>query len=490
MNYRILSSRLRLGSAVALPVAIAALAFAGSASAATEPTVVYTPTTGTQLVADTVAADAQPAGTLSIIELGPTLYSIPNPTGSAAMTLSGNIEITGAPTFQANFGLSGASTNPGGNQEPEVNGDSITTPSDLFQVEPGANVLFKAFDMEGGGSFNTQFASIQVEGGATVEIDNMGLVGSQGPAVFVQPAGATGGQGGVATITNSEITSTTQSNGTIFNNSNLPVTMVNDTFEVNNGGLVGANFVAINTLFVQDGTSPCSNPLQSPSTNNLTDLAGVCGSSMTTTTDQAIDLQGAAPAYGGPTTSDQILAPSTAIGKGNVSFCPSLDQRFMTRSSGTCDVGSYQTTADNNTPNGASLAPPTCPTTGVINESSNPATETVSASNSTTGLGPDAISYVANPASADNGTATGFPTPSEAIPTDNGTVSYPVLSNAIGATWFAATNPGASLAAQDDLPSTQPIPVTATKPLNDTTVNDTHWSFDLSDWAGIASYCH
>jgi len=501
MYYRKIVSRLRLGTAVALPVAIAALAFAGSANAAsaTPATVVFTPTTGPGLETAVTAADAEPAGTLSIIELGPILYSIPNPSGTAAMVLQGNIEITGQPTLQAFGGECACVGSPVNTEEPQVNGDSITTPADIFQVAAGAHVLMKAFDIEGGGQVSTSASAVEVQNGGTFEGDNMGFDGELGPALTTD-------SGGASTVSDSLIGDGSNGGPQMTNASATPTTLINDTIEGNSGVPMSVNgnasYLAINNLIVANQGPMCSTGMVAGSTNNLGDPNGftnLCGSSLTTTTAAAINLQGSA-FYGGPTISNAICNPqlatkafacgsnSSAIGAGDPAFCPKVDQRFFPITSGTCDAGSYQSTSEvdlNNTA-GVATTTPTCPTSVSINETANPATESVGVSDSGSGLGADAISYVANPVGADNGGATHFPTPSEPTPTDNGTVSY----NTIGTTWFAATNPNAGIAAEGDFPSNSPFMVTATKPAGDTTVNDTHWSFDATNNLGITTYCH
>jgi len=92
---------------------------------------------------------------------------------------------------------------------------------------------------------------------------------------------------------------------------------------------------------------------------------------------------------------------------------------------------------------------------------------------------------VSNPLSVD-GAPDGFPTPSTSIPTSNGTVSYPT----VGSTWFADLNPSATIPSMVDFPSNSPLAVTASKPAGDTTVGDTKWSFDATNWLGITTYCH
>jgi hypothetical protein len=68
--------------------------------------------------------------------------------------------------------------------------------------------------------------------------------------------------------------------------------------------------------------------------------------------------------------------------------------------------------------------------------------------------------------------------------TSNGTiVGTPVFDN-----WLNATDASFTLDPAYEA-TTAALPVTATKPVGDTTAGDTKWSFYATDWLGNTTYC-
>jgi hypothetical protein len=467
MYYRTIASWLRRRGVLTLPVVIAALGFAGTARA-TSASVVFTPTTTAQLESDVTAADAEPAGTLSIIQLSQVDYQ---PTST--LVLSGNIEITGPPALQEGYGTSTG-------QQPEIDGTQIptSTPQDVISISSGANVLFKAFGLDFGGVANSvSFAGAEVHSGATLEADNMELNAGLGVAIAVD-------SGGAATISNSTGDTGSEPFIAATGPSTTPTWLINDTFaDAGNGAIIqsaNAQVGAINSMLVNNETvsttaHECSIPLVAGSTNDQIDdtSCGTTGVTQVTAAQEALQGDGL---YGGPTNSDPPAATAPAIGAADAADCPNYDQRFYPRTASTCDVGAFQSTGTTNE-GGLGVAPaqttgPSCAVTSK-NQTVLPQTETVSATDTGIGLGPDAIAYF---------TPSGSTYP---IPTNNGTVSY----GTVGSTWFAKTMASPPVAQEGDFASNSPLAVTATKPATDAALNDTQWSFDATNWLGITTYC-
>ena len=433
---------------MAIPVAAAALAFTSAASAATTQPVVYTPTDSTTLQTDISTADGAAPGTLSIIQLCGCSYQ---PTES--LPLSGNIEITGPPTFQSQLDV---------NQDPDISGGVVFNLSPavpLFVINPGANILFKGFDLTNGGN-GEGVGSVEVIGG-NIELDNMAVSGSLGSAMVLQE--------GSATLANTSVTGGVADG--IEQNGTATVTLLSDTFSYNGlGAIEGPNISSYNTLFdknAQGGGAGACGQLGTAGDTFVDDYSndsscGTSGVTVSTLVSRDTNLSGF---YGGPTLTAQLKTGNPAIGHGLPQYCPTADQRFFLYtqgSGGTCDVGSYQTTGVQDT----STTGPTC-TIASVNESTDPTVpsmETVNAAEASgIGIGADGVNYTI---------------------TNNGTVSYPVS----GSSWFNATSP--SLTIDPAYPSTSAYPVTAAKPVGDLTVNDTKWSFYASDWLGNTTYCN
>jgi hypothetical protein len=333
---------------MALPVAGLALALAPIASAA-QPTVVFTPTDSAQLQDAVSKADAQPAGTLSVIMLSATGAIGGAYVPTQPLALSGNVEITGSPSQQATTGT-----------EPRIDGGTLFNLSpvpNMFTINSGANVLFKAVEITGGGSTTT--AAIQVNSGGTLRIENSAVDSNPGTGVNVA-------SGGSAVITNSDI-----SDGTfdgIENSGSL--TLINDTIAFNpQGGIVGPNIHMFNTLLANQQTAAGRNCFNvtglvavtsiaddSPTTPTCpTSGAGAVPNNTAAGTDLALTNDN-----GGPTITTALTAGNPAINAGTLADCPISDQRFFTGSYGAvgthCDLGSYQTTGTVNN----STAGPVC----------------------------------------------------------------------------------------------------------------------------------
>jgi hypothetical protein len=442
MQDRFRKSRLRRRLALALPVAGAALVFAGTASAATVAPVIYTPTTEAALESAISSADGAAPGTLSIIQLCGCSYQ---PT-TASLTLSGNIELTGPPTDQGAQGT-----------DPNVNGTQLfnlsPTPP-LIVISAGANVLIKGVDIAAGGGNGAN----AVEDFGNLELDNSTIGGAQGTGLNVD-------SGGTAVVSNSDLS------GNIFDAlaSSGTVTLVQDTFAYNGAGAIaGPGISSYNTYFFKNkqvsGAGACeANTSTDTFTSDYNDDSSCGTTGVTVALDRNLPT-GQQIFAGGPSQTVPLNSGNQAIGKGNPLYCPTADQRFFLYtqgSGGTCDVGSYQTTGAQDT----STTGPACAVAST-NESSNPAVPSTQTVNVTEaggiGIGADSV----------NNTTT-----------NNGMVSTP----AVGTSWFNAVNSGLSV--DQAYPSVGPYGVTATKPAGDLTVGDTKWSFFATDWLGNTTLC-
>jgi hypothetical protein len=435
---------------MALPVVAASLALAPVAGAATMQPTIYTPTDSTSLQNDVATADTT-AG-LNIIELSSYAYQPTSP-----LILSGDIEITGPPTLQAANGVT---------QDPEINGTQIFNISPavpMIEIEPGANVLMKGFDVANGGN-GEGTGAIEMYGGNLL-MDSTTITGSLGSALVMQ--------GGSATLVNSNVLGGTEDGIEQNGAGAASVTLVQDTLAYNGvGAMEGPNISAYNSYFFKNaqggGGGTCSQLgyagdtfVGDYSNDTSCGTTGVTVSTALMNRDTYNEEEN-----GGPIYTVGLKPGNPAIGQGLPQYCPvGADSRFFLYtqgSGGTCDVGGYQTTGVEDT----STTGPAC-TVGSIDESTNPAvasTETVNVTEpaGSIGLGPDAVDDTI---------------------TNNGTVGYPANGD-----WFNATDPSFTL--DPSYESFGPYPVTATKPVGDVTAGDTKWSFYASDWLGNTTYCN
>jgi hypothetical protein len=404
MTYPTVAVRLPRRRKAALGLALATtvlLAFAANAGAT-----VYTPTTGPALQSAVSSANSNPGA--DTIKLCNCNYQT-----TTMMTITDPLTITGDPQFQ------------GPGQGPQIDGSFMSPPQqDLFVVNAGVSATFKALTITNAADNN--FAVIRAKG--TAELDNLALSGNNGTELIVDA-------GGKATANNANISDGTLdairnsgtlvlNNSTVANNSNGGITSTSGSLTLNN------TIVANNNPFV-NGSKDCVlattyTPLGSASWSS----DGSC-----TAAHSGDPMIGATGPNGGPTPSAALLAGSPAINAGDNTKCPTTDQRFFVRSDGLCDIGAYESGAARDT------TPPTCVVSAL--RAGPPKQQDVTATDSGSGLGPDAITNV---------TIT------------NGTVAF---------TPFAS-------------PSTAGLVLTATK--SDQT-QLTRWSFTATDWAGNVKNC-
>jgi hypothetical protein len=480
MSYRTHASRLARGGAGTLLAGLATLAFAQVAQA--QPTVVYTPTNAAALQSAVSSADGAAAGTLSIIEVqGNTHYIV-----TAPLLLSGDIELTGPPTYQ---------TPPNTTHDPQINGQQVFVndpTSSLIIVQPNAQVVLKGFDVQSAGT-GPGVGAVEIAG--TAEIDNVGVDGNSGTGLLVDSTGT-------VTATNSSF-----SDGNVDGVEEFgTATFINDDIVNNAGGGIEANGVGSGTSMLLVNSVVAHNAgieanedcfgLDNGAGDGLTTINdyiddSTCnggGTGITQATDTQLKLPNGGTFNGGPTKTLPPGSGSLLIGHGASAFCPPEDQRFFLYTGSPCDVGDYQTTAlpaASQPATQATVAGPTC-SVATVSEGTDPEFETVNASDavahsgSGVGLGPDTIGFF---------TQQGYTGP-DPLGTSNGTLSWPTLgpSSFLGATWLAETDPTASDPSELDLPSTASFPVTATKPVGNT--NTTFWSFDATNWLGVTTYCH
>jgi hypothetical protein len=385
----------------ALAVVVAAgalLAVADGASAN-----VYTPVDGPGLQAAITSANSNPGP--DTIKLASKNYQ-----PSVPMTITDTLTITGDPQFQP----------PG--QNPQIDGTFVNPlQSDLFTVNPGVSATFKAVSITG--SSDIGFGVIRAKG--TVELDNLALSGNNGTELVVD-------SGGTATANDANI-----SDGTFHGIDNSGTLVLNNSTVANNssGGITTSGTLRLNNTIIANnnpfvnGSTDC---VGTPTTSTITswDSDGTCA--VAHTGDPMLDSTNM---NGGPSPSAALLPGSPAINAGTNSICPTTDQRFFVRSDGQCDIGAYEAGAARDT------TAPTCVVSAL--RAGPPKQQDVTATDSGSGLGPDAITNVA---------------------ITNGTVAFTPFTS----------------------PSRAGLVLTATK-TDQTQV--TRWSFTATDWAGNVKNC-
>jgi hypothetical protein len=387
-----------------MAAAATALASASAAGAT-----VYTPPDGPALQAAITNANANPGpDTIILAENNGISYQ---PT--AAMTITDTLTITGDHANQGPFG------------GPTIDGGAVLPlQSDLFTVNPGVTASFVGFTITTASDIG--FAVIRAKG--TAKLDNVALSGNNGTQLVVN-------NGGSATVTNSSvndgnaggISSSTATlilnNSTVANNASGGVAAQGGTFQLNN------TIVAKNNP-LNNGSKDCF--AKPTSTTTSLDSDSSCGVGALSGKDP---LLGASLPNGGPTPSLMPAAGSPAINAGTNAICPTTDQRFFVRNDGSCDIGAMERSGVRDT------TAPACAVSGL--RAGPPKQQDVTASDSGSGLGPDAIS---------------------AVTISNGSVALSPFSS----------------------PSTGPLVVTATK--TDQALV-TQWSFTATDWAGNVKDC-
>jgi hypothetical protein len=479
---------LKRRSAVALPVAAAALALAPAASAA--PPNVCNPTTAAALQTCVSNANSSAAGTQNIIVLSAFSYTLTSPLSITNPNVS--VEITGNPQQQSNpTPPTGVATVVG----PIINGSGIATTQSTspdINVAAGANLILKGVIVQNGPSAAPM---VRVLGTAAIQNDALTGAGNIGLGV-----------GGTAIVIDTTIDGSVS---TGVSNTGGTLNMVNDTVTNNNaGGIAGpttgsSTTQLVNTLITNNfGGNQCTN-LTATNTTTTTSLAddSTCpgaivdggGGAGSGVTDANLDLNGY---HGGPTVSTPICTPTQAnpafatppstltnlaiecagtptgpaVNGGTLADCPTTDQRFFLRTSSVCDIGAYQTSA---TAPVSSHAGPQCVAGIPQYPAGGSATMTVQVTDQgPVGLGPDAIS---------NQSSAFFTGPNIGMP--NGTISFPVVAG----TPYQAVNPAGGIFAT--VPFLGPYAVTDTKAETVGNVHDTLWSFTATNWFNISTNC-
>ena len=421
---------LRLPAVAVVGVSVV-FGFVGSAGAA-----VYTPIDGPSLAADLAAANASPPpNTIVLADTGENYL----PTTPLVISQSG-LTITGLHNDQQQDG------------GPVLDGSAELNPdADFVVVDPGVSATFEGFTVTGATDSNASYAAIRDDG--TLELDNVELSGSNGPQLSLTSPGK-------ATIINSGI-SDGLSAGLVVP-AGASATLINST--VSNNGIdgiqpssTGSNVTLDNTVVAYNAPKNCVKKLTTAGDDSL-DSDGSCGVKYS----DLDPLLGPTLDNNGPTPSELPGAGSPVIGAGDPAICPATDQRFFVRGTG-CDIGSVQVNATQDT------TPPVCAVTstnypGVNGFSGTAAQQTV------TGTDPGGSGFGnagASDADAAGGADATF---------NNGAFSDISISNGS----FVAP-------ALPDPAAFVPLSITATK-ANQT--QSTKWSFYLTDWAGLTTYCH
>jgi hypothetical protein len=407
-------------------------------------------------------------------QYAPAAY-IAIPTGvNLEITGSGSAAVTGqVPAWNENPNAIVGSPTLNGVNEPPAGSDQ-----DFFTVPATSNVIFKGVNFEGGSTAG--WATIRDNG--NVELDNVDFISNSGTdlAADDDPTLATPA---TAVVNNSNLSYGL--GDAIETDSDSFVSLNNDTIVGNGLGGVSGNADIVNTLLAKnnssgDGLFDCQPGFNITASHSIDD-DGTCvtavggpGNGVTTDSDSSLDLVGQSTFHGGPTDTIELGSTSAAIGQ--ATNCAPTDQRFYVRpSTTTCDVGSYQTGATDDS------SVPVCPEPGnsavVVSTNGSGVKQeavTVSPTLAGAGFGPDSVTgyTLAN---------TGGFTP--------GSVSWnTVTGNPFsGATSWDETSP---TAAEPDFDTLASFTVTATKFSSaDNVAGDTNWSFPLTDWAGQTTTC-
>jgi hypothetical protein len=314
---------------------------------------------------------------------------------------------------------------------------------------------------------------VHVNGGGNAEFDNMAFVQTNGDPIIVDA-------NGTATLNNTTM-ELAGGNGVRTNGAGAVVNLNNSTidfsgaFGIQNGlgGTVNLNnSVIAQSGQVTTGNTACRSVVSSAVGSQADDAS--CGTNgsfsggLTVETDTALALVNGPDFNGGPSETEAPGGGSSLTNHGNALTCPSTDARFFIKTPGSCDVGAYQSTGAMDNETGASAL--ACKVTN-LNYLASPATESVTVTDGMSGIGPDAVTNV----TIDNG----------------GTVAVPTVPG----TLFYETSPAQSPAL--DFSNTGALPaanagftLTAKKSGVSNTTNDTHWTFDATNWLGQTGLCH
>lgn len=294
------SHRARLGAGALLAAGVTALAASPPAAAAT-----FTATDSASLVAAAQGADAHSGP--STIELSVGTYA-----PATTLAIRGDVTIVG-PSARGLM-ISGAGEAPG---------------TDLFEVAAGAHATFVNVSLSAAG-YQNEGAAIEDLG--TVELDNSTLAGNDGPSLLVQPDAS-------ATVRDSTL-SWGLEEGLVDHGS---VTLVNST--VADNAVEGIDdrpgeLAIVNSIVAGNGVRDCSAP--ATSSDDSLDGDGSCGVGALSRVNPQL---GQLKWNGGPTLTQALAPGSPAIGAGDASQCPAIDERYAARPTGRCDLGAYQTGA-------------------------------------------------------------------------------------------------------------------------------------------------
>jgi ABC-type phosphate transport system substrate-binding protein len=176
----------------------------------------------------------------------------------------------------------------------------------------------------------------------TLNVQNSTFTGNKGDAIYV---------GGTSTITNSTIAGngTTATTNDPFGGAGITVagalTLQNDTISGNgshgiDNGLIGVPTAIDNTIVYGNDTVDADRQCAMPASSTVGSLDGdgSCAVALPSTNPQL----GPLASNGGPTQTEALARLSPAVGAGAQTGCPALDQRFLPRNDGSCDIGAYE----------------------------------------------------------------------------------------------------------------------------------------------------
>jgi hypothetical protein len=245
-------------------------------------------------------------------------------TPNATIDIAVSVTLAG-PTTTPGATLSGASV------VPDATGDD-----DLVDTESTATVAIQNLTLTGAAADG---AALVADGPLTVS--NSTVAGNLGDGIWVA---------GGATITNSTIAA----NGT--NPALDPIggvgvlvgaatTFQNDTISgngnhgVGNVVLGGSPAALDNTIVYGNGTVSRGADCAMPAVSSDQSLDGDHSCGVAFTVNPGL---GPLAANGGPTQTEAIPGSSSAVNGGDNAGCPTVDQRYVARNDGACDIGAYE----------------------------------------------------------------------------------------------------------------------------------------------------
>lgn len=371
------------------------------------------------------------------------------------------------PAIQKNLRIVGDHTNQELNGGTNILGASLS-PSDqtLITINAGATLTLEALKIGQTGTNPGNTAAVVDNGNLVMHgadllanlSPNQLLVNSGGTATLNNSLVGDGSQGAI----DIELGTVTLNHSNVTFNGTGAITQ-NGTLNVNNS-IISNNDLSLSGL--PNCTSPANSSDHSLDSDGSCGLTTAGGSKSGTTASPLNAGIFDANKNGGPVQTNKFTSStSPAVGAANQTNCPVADNRFFAFQGSTkppCDMGSLQSGATQDT------TPPACVSTGKTqNAQGQNVTQTVSLTDSISGLGPEGGS-ISDPINAGAPPLVGN---NQADVVDGATID----NGGVSATGFSSGGP-----------STSPVTLTATKSNLGALA---HWSFTATNWAGVTKFC-